>query len=160
MRTGLISQIASGYLGVLRVAVFLVAVVAGAAAAGALIALPLWLLATRATAVYNWFVVVGAAAGVLAVVAARMRRGARAAPSVAGHLRATALRAARGAARALAVAVLALVALLVFARWGAWAGLATIPVVAALAGAALFVPVTGNKSGTGGRSGDGSAPPG
>ena len=146
-RTGIIAQIASGYLGVLRVAAFLVAVVVGAAAAGALIALPLWLFATEATAVYNWFVVVGVAAGVLAAVVARVLRGAHAAPSVAGYLRAALGRAARAAARSLAVAVLAVAALLIFARWGTWAGVAAIPVLAALAGAALFVPRTRSRTG-------------
>ena len=110
VRTGIASQIAFGYLRVLRVAAFLVAIVVGAAAAGALIALPLWLFATRATVVYNWFVVVGLAGGVLAAVAARVLRGARRAPSMAGHLRGAAIRAARGAARTLAVAVLAVLA--------------------------------------------------
>ena len=140
VRTGIASQIAFGYLGVLRVAAFLVAIVIGAAAAGALIALPLWLFATRATVVYNWFVVVGLAGGVLAAVAARVLRGARRAPSMAGHLRGAAIRAARGAARTLAVAVLAVVALLAFTRGGTLLGLAATPVVAALAGAVLFLP--------------------
>ena len=116
------------------------AIVAGAAAAGALIALPLWLFATRATAVYNWFVVVGLAGGVAAAVVGRVLRGARGAPGTAGHLRRTAARAARGAARALAVAALAVAALLVFARGGTLAGLAAAPIVAVLAGAALFIP--------------------
>jgi hypothetical protein len=147
VRTGILAQIASGYLGVLRVAAFLVAVVAGAAAAGALIALPLWLFATQATTVYNWFVVAGVGACVLAVVVARVLRGARTAPSVAGYLRAAVGRAARGTARSLAVALLAVAALLVFARWGTWAGLAAIPVLAVLAGAALFVPHTRSQTG-------------
>ncbi|MCY4483642.1 MAG: hypothetical protein OXC12_12240 [Spirochaetaceae bacterium] len=140
VRSGVVAQIASGYLGVLRVAAFLVAIVAGAAAAGALIALPLWLFATHATVVYNWFVVVGLAGGVTAAVVGRVLRRARRAPSTAGHLRRTAARAARGAARALAVAVLAVVALLVFARGGTAAGLAAAPIVAVLAGAVLFIP--------------------
>ncbi|MDE0447626.1 MAG: hypothetical protein OXH96_13215, partial [Spirochaetaceae bacterium] len=91
-RTGIAAQIALGYLGVLRVAAFLVAIVAGAAVAGALIALPLWLFATRATGVYNWFVVVALAAGALAATAGRVVRDARSAPSGAGYLRAWALR--------------------------------------------------------------------
>ena len=139
VRTGIASQIALGYLGALRVAAFLVAIVVGAAAAGAVIALPLWLFATRATAVYNWFVVVGLAGGVLAAVAARVLRGARRAPSMAGYLRGAALRAARAAARTLAVAALVVVALLAFTRGGTVVGLVTVPVVAALAGAALFI---------------------
>ena len=139
VRSGIVAQIAFGYLAVLRVAAFLVAVVVGAAAAGALIALPLWLFATRATEVYNWFVVVGLAAGVAAAVAVRVLRGARGAPSMAGHLRRTTARAARGLARALVVAVLAVAALLAFTRAGTVAGLVTVPVVAVLAGAALFI---------------------
>ena len=138
VRTGIIAQIALGYLGVLRVAAFLVAVVTGAAASGAAIALPLWLFATRATQLYNWFVVIAVTAGVLAAVAARVLRGARGAPNMAVYLRAAAGRVARGAVRMLAVAVLAGAALLCFARWGTWAGLAALPVLAALAGAALF----------------------
>ena len=143
VRTGIAAQIALGYLGVLRVAAFLVAIVAGAAAAGALIALPLWLFATRATAVYNWFVVVALAAGVLAAGAGRMVRAARSAPSVAGHLRACAVRTARGALRMLAVAALVVGALLAFARGGTLAGLVAAPVVAVLAGAALFISFPG-----------------
>lgn len=143
VRTGIAAQIAFGYLGVLRVAAFLVAVVAGAAAAGALIALPLWLFATRATIVYNWFVVVGLAVGVLAAVVGRVVRLARSAPSVAGHLGAWTLRAARGALRMLAVAALVVGALLAFARGGTLAGLVAVPVVAVLAGAALFIPFPG-----------------
>ena len=140
VRSGVVAQIAFGYLGVLRVAAFLVAIVVGAAAAGALIALPLWLFATHATVVYNWFVVVGLAGGVAAAVVGRVLRRARGVPRTAGHLRRTAARAARGAARALAVAVLAVAALLVFARGGTAAGLAVAPLVAVLAGAVLFIP--------------------
>lgn len=143
VRTGIAAQIARGYLGVLRVAAFLVAVVAGAAAAGALIALPLWLFATRATGVYNWFVVVALAAGVLAAVAGRVVRGARSAPSVAGYLCARARRAARAALRMLAVAALVAGALLAFVRGGPLAGLVAVPVVAVLAGAALFISLPG-----------------
>ena len=138
-RTGIAAQIALGYLGVLRVAAFLVAIVAGAAVAGALIALPLWLFATRATGVYNWFVVAGLAAAVLAAIAGRVMRGARSAPSVTGYLRTRALRAARGALRMLAVAALVVGALLAFARGGTLAGLVAAPVAAVLAGAALFL---------------------
>ena len=138
-RTGIFAQIALGYLGVLRVAAFLVALVTGAAASGAAIALPLWLFATRATQVYNWFVVIAVAAGVMAAVAARVLRGARSAPNLAAHLRAAAIRVAGGVVRMLAVAVLAVAALLCFARWGTWAGLVSLPVLAGLAGAALFV---------------------
>ena len=143
VRTGIAAQIAHGYLGVLRVAAFLVAVVAGAAAAGALIALPLWLFATRATGVYNWFVVFALASGMLAAVAGRVVRGARSAPSVAGYLRAWALRAARGTLRVLAVAVLLVGAVLAFARGGTLAGLVAAPAAAVLAGAALFISVPG-----------------
>ena len=143
MRTGIAAQIALGYLGVLRVAAFLVAIVAGAAVAGALIALPLWLFATRATGVYNWFVVIALVTGVLAAVAGRVVRGARSAPSVAGYLRAWTLRAARCALRVLAVAALVAGALLAFARGGTLAGLLAAPVAAALAGAVLFVSFPG-----------------
>ena len=143
VRTGIAAQIALGYLGVLRVAAFLVAIVAGAAVAGALIALPLWLFATRATGVYNWFVVVALASGVLAAVAGRVVRGGRSAPSVAGYLRAWAVRAARVVLRLLAVAALVVVALLAFARGGTVAGLLAAPVAAALAGAVLFTSSPG-----------------
>ena len=139
MRTGIAAQIALGYLAVLRVAAFLVAVVAGAAVAGALIALPLWLFATRATGVYNWFVVAGLASGVLAAIAGRVVRGARSAPSVAGYLRSWALRAARCALRMLAVAALVVGVLLAFARGGTLAGLVAAPAAAVLAGAVLFL---------------------
>ena len=149
VRTGIAAQIAFGYLRVLRVAAFLVAIVVGAAAAGALIALPLWLFATRATVVYNWFVAVGLAAGVLAAVAGRVLRGARGAPGMAGHLRAVAVRAARGSTRTLVVAALAVIALLAFTRGGVLAGLATAPVVAVLAGAALFIPFPRTRIRTG-----------
>ena len=159
VRTGIASQIAFGYLRVLRVAAFLVAIVVGAAAAGALIALPLWLFATRATVVYNWFVVVGLAGGVLAAVAARVLRGARRAPSMAGHLRGAAIRAARGAARTLAVAVLAVVALLAFTRGGTLVGLAATPVAAALAGAVLFLPFPGTRTRTRPGTGAGAGQP-
>lgn len=142
VRTGPIAQIAHGYLGLLRVAAFLVAVVVGAAAAGALIALPLWLFATRATTAYNWFVVVAMAAGVLAAVTARVLRGAHRTSGKAGRLRAAVLRVMSGAARSLAVAVLAVAALLAFTRIGTWAGLVATPVAAVLAGAVLFLPRT------------------
>ena len=143
LRTGIAAQIALGYLGVLRVAAFLVTIVAGAAVAGALIALPLWLFATRATGFYNWFVVVALACGALAAAAGRVVRRARSAPSVAGYLRSWALRTARGALRMLAVAALAAGVLLAFARGGTLAGLVAAPVAAVLAGAALFISFPG-----------------
>lgn len=148
-RTGIAAQIAFGYLRVLRVAAFLVATVVGAAAAGALIALPLWLFATRATGLYNWFVVVALAAAVVAAVAGRVLRGARGAPGMAGHLRTVAVRAVRGATRALVVTALAVVALLAFTRGGTLAGLAIAPVVAVLAGVALFIPLPGTRARSG-----------
>ena len=128
-------------------AAFVAAIVIGAAVAGALIALPLWLFATRATAVYNWFVVAGLAAGVLLAVTGRVVRGARHAPSMAGHLRAAALRAARGALRVLAVAALVVAVLLAYTRGGVLLGLAATPVAAGLAGAVLFLPYRRRSTG-------------
>lgn len=53
MVSGLAGRIVRGYLALLRVAAVLGAVVLAAAACGAAIAVPLWLIATRATRLYK-----------------------------------------------------------------------------------------------------------
>ena len=119
----------------------------GAAAAGAAIAVPLWLFATHAMQAYNWFVVAAFAAAVVGVVARRIVRGARRAPDAGRYLCRLAAAAAVAAVRALAVVVLALCVLAVFARWGMLPGLIVLPVAVALAGVALFVPRRARTSG-------------
>ena len=140
MRTGVTAQILRGYLTLARAAGFFAAVVLGAAAVGAAIAVPLWLFATHATLAYNWFVVAVCAVAVLGVVVSRIVRGARRALDRGRYLRRLAVSAAGAGARALAVVVLVLGELTVFARWGTVPGLIVLPVAVALAGVALFVP--------------------
>ena len=140
MRTGITAHILRGYLTVARVAGFFVAVVLGAAAAGAAIAVPLWLFATHATLAYNWFVVAACAGAVLGVVVSRVVRGARRALDRSRYLRRLAVTALGAGARTLAVVALVLGEFTVFARWGTVPGLIVLPVAGALAGVALFVP--------------------
>ena len=70
----------------------------------------------------------------------------RRAPDTGRYLRRLAATAILVAARALAVVVLVLCGLTVFARWGMLPGVIVLPVVAALAGVALFVPRRGRAS--------------
>ena len=139
MGSGLARRIARGYLALLRVMAFLGAVVLAAAACGAAIAVPLWLIATRATPVYNWLVAAAAAAVLCAVAGARLLRGARRAPAAGRYLRARAAAAAQAAGRGAGVALLAVGELLLFARWGTLPGLLALPAALALAGVLLFV---------------------
>ena len=139
MGSGLAGRIARGYLAVLRVAAFLAAVVVGAAACGVVITVPLWLLATRATGVYNWLVVAAAAAVLGAVGAARLLRGARRAPSTARYLRTSAVVTAQVAGRGAGVLILVLLELTLFVRGGTLPGLLALPVVLVLVGLLLFV---------------------
>ena len=134
---------ARGYLAVLRVAAFLAAVVLGAAACGVVITIPLWLLATRATGVYNWLVVVAAGAVPVAVGAARLWRGARRAPSMARYLRTCAVVAAQVTGRVTGVLILVLLELTLFVRWGTLPGLLALPVVLVLVGLLLFIHPAG-----------------
>ena len=138
MGTGVVGRIARGYLSLLRVAGFLVAVVLGAAAAGAAITAPLWLFATRATPAYNWFIVIAVAGVLCTAAAARLVRGARRAPSVGRYLCRAAAAGARIAGRAAAVAALALLELMVFTRWGTLPGLLALPLLLVLVGILLF----------------------
>ena len=101
MGSGLVGRMARGYLAVLRALAFVGVVVLGAAGCGVVIAVPLWLFATRATGVYNWLVVAAAAGLLVAVGATRLLRGARRAPSVARYLRTSAAVAAQVAGRGL-----------------------------------------------------------
>ena len=143
MGNGLAGRIARGYLAVLRVTAFLAAVVLGAAACGAVITVPLWLLATRATGVYNWLVVAAAGAVLGAAGAARLLREARRAPSVAHYLRTTAVVGAKVAGRVAGVLVLVLLELMLFVRWGTLPGLLALPLVLVLAGLLLFIHPAG-----------------
>ena len=114
------------------------AVLLGAAACGVAVALPLWLLATRATRVYNWLVVAAAAGVACALAGARLVRAARRAPSAGRYLRAAAGAAAQVAARGAGVAALGVAVLFAFARWGTLPGLLALPPALLLAGVLLF----------------------
>ena len=139
MGTGLAGHILRGYLALLRVAAVLGAVMLVAAACGVAITVPLWLLATRATRVYNWLIVVAAAATLGAVAAARLLRGARQAPSAGRYLRTAAAAGAQIAGRAAGVLLLAGGEIMLLARWGTVPGLLALPLVLVLAGILLFV---------------------
>ena len=139
MGIGLVGRMAHGYLAVLRVVAFVGAVVLGAAACGVVICVPLWLLATRATGVYNWLVVAAAVGLLGAVVAARLVRGARRAPSVARYLRTCAAVAAQVAGRGAGVLIVVLLEVTLFVRWGTMPGLLALPVALLLVGLLLFI---------------------
>lgn len=134
---------ARGYLAVLRALAFVAAVVLGAAACGVLIAVPLWLLATRATGVYNWLVVAAAAGLLVSVGLTRLVRGARRAPSVARYLRSSAVVAAQVAGRGAGVLFVLLLEVSLFVRWGTLPGLLALPVALLLVGLLLFIHPTG-----------------
>lgn len=136
-------RMARGYLAVLRALAFVAAVVLGAAVCGFVIAVPLWLLATRATAVYNWLVVAAAAGLLVAVGATRLLRGARRAPSVARYLRTSAVVAAQVAGRGAGVSIVLLLEVTLFVRWGTLPGLLALPVALLLAGLLLFIHPAG-----------------
>lgn len=138
MVSGLAGRIVRGYLALLRVAAVLGAVVLAAAACGAAIAVPLWLIATRSTRLYNWLAAAAAAAVLCAVAGARLLRGARRAPAAGRYLRARAAAAAQAAGRGAGVALLAFGELLLFARWGTVPGLLALPAALVLAGVLLF----------------------
>ena len=134
---------ARGYLAVLRVVAFVGAVVLGAAACGVVITVPLWLLATRATGVYNWLIVAAAAGLLGAFGAARLLRGARRAPSVARFLRTGAVVAAQVAGRGAGVLIVGLLEVTLFVRWGIVPGLLALPVALLLVGLLLFIHPAG-----------------
>ena len=134
---------ARGYLAVLRAVGFVGAVVLGAGACGVAIAVPLWLLATRATGVYNWLVVAAAAGLMGAVGATRLLRGARRAPSVGRYLRGSAVVAVRIAARGAGVLIVLVLEVTLFVRWGTVSGLLALPVALLLVGLLLFIHPTG-----------------
>ena len=134
---------ARGYLAVLRALAFVAAVVLGAAACGVVIAVPLWLLATRATGVYNWLVVAAAAGLLVSVGLTRLVRGARRAPSVARYLRSSAVVAAQVAGRGAGVLIVLLLEVSLFVRWGTLPGLLALPVALLLVGLLLFIHTTG-----------------
>jgi len=134
---------ARGYLAVLRVVAFVGAVVLGAAACGVVITVPLWLLATRATGVYNWLIVAAAAGLLGAFGAARLLRGARRAPSVARFLRTGAVVAAQVAGRGAGVLIVGLLEVTLFVRWGTVPGLLALPVALLLVGLLLFIHPAG-----------------
>lgn len=136
-------RMARGYLAVLRALAFVAAVVLGAAACGVLIAVPLWLLATRATGVYNWLVVAAAAGLLVSVGLTRLVRGARRAPSVARYLRSSAVVAAQVAGRGAGVLFVLLLEVSLFVRWGTLPGLLALPVALLLVGLLLFIHPTG-----------------
>jgi len=140
---GLASRIARGYLAVLRVAAFVGAVVVGAAACGVVIAVPLWLLASRATGLYNWLFVAAVAAVLGAAGAARLLRGARRAPRTARYLRTSAVVVAQVAGRVAGVLILVLLELTLFVRWGTLPGLLGLPVMLILVGLLLFIHPSG-----------------
>ena len=140
--SGLAGRIARGYLTVLRALAFVGAVVLGAAACGVVIAVPLWLLATRATEVYNWLVVAAAAGLLGSVGATRLLRGARRAPSVARYLRTSAFVAVQVAARGAGVLIVLLLEVALFVRWGTLPGLLALPVTLILVGLLLFIHPT------------------
>ena len=132
-------RLARGYLAVLRALAFVCAVVLAAAGCGVVIAVPLWLLATRATGVYNWLVVAAAAGLLVAVGATRLLRGARRAPSVARYLRTSAVVAAQVAGRGAGVLIVVLLEVTLFVRWGTVPGLLALPVALLLVGLLLFI---------------------
>ena len=132
-------RLARGYLAVFRALAFVGAVVLGAAGCGVVIAVPLWLLATRATAVYNWLVVAAAAGLLVAVGATRLLRGARRAPSVARYLRTSAVVAAQVTGRGAGVLIVVLLEVTLFVRWGTVPGLLALPVALLLVGLLLFI---------------------
>ena len=136
-------RMARGYLAVLRVVAFVGAVVLGAAACGVVITVPLWLLATRATGVYNWLIVAAAAGLLGAFGAARLLRGARRAPSVARFLRTGAVVAAQVAGRGAGVLIVGLLEVTLFVRWGTVPGLLALPVALLLVGLLLFIHPAG-----------------
>ena len=105
--------------------------------------MPLWLLATRATGVYNWLVVAAAAGLLISVGATRLLRGARRAPSVAGYLRTCAAVAAQVAGRGTGVLIVLLLQVTLFVRWGTLPGLLALPVALLLVGLLLFIHRTG-----------------
>ena len=139
----LVGRMARGYLAVLRAVAFVAAVVLGAAACGIVIAVPLWLVATRATAVYNWLVVAAAAGLLVSVGVARLLRGARRAPSVARYLRTSAVVAAQVAGRGVGVLIVLLIEVALFVRMGSLPGLLALPVALLLVGLLLFIHPTG-----------------
>ena len=139
-------RMARGYLAMFRALAFVGAVVLGSAACGVVIAVPLWLLATRATGVYNWLVVAAAAGLLAAVGATRLYRGARRAPSMARYLRTCAVLAAQVAGRGVGVLTVLLLEVTMFVRWGTLPGLLAAPVAVILVGLLLFVRPTAARA--------------
>ena len=130
----LAARIGRGYLGLLQAIAVVLAVAAAAAVCGAVIAAPLWLFATRATAAYNIFIAAAAVAAVAGTVAVRLVRRAKTTAGSHGALAGGLLI----AARAVAVLVIGYLDLLLFSRSGAAAGLIGLPVALVLIGLLLF----------------------
>ncbi len=118
----------------LRVSAVVLIVAAAAAVCGLIIATPLWLFATRATASYNVFVAVVAVAALGGTLAVRLARRTRQAHSGRRAL----VSGAQVLARTVAAIAIACAHLLAFTRWGLIAGLVGLPVTLGVLGVLLF----------------------